>query len=100
PDHHLLHSFPTRRSSDLTCRTSSSPGQCRTSCLADVAAARKACRTDLTDCRTSCPPPSPCTGACGQQMASCMRGVQTTGKSCGQDRKSTRLNSSHDQISY
>src|SRR5437899_2183237 len=58
---------------------------CRTSCRADVLAARKACRLDLTECRTSCPPPSPCTGACGQQMASCMQGVQMTGKRCAQD---------------
>jgi len=67
-----------------TCRSSTS-AHCRTSCLADVLAARKACRLDLTECRTSCPPPSPCTGACGQQMASCMQGVQMTGKRCAQD---------------
>jgi len=67
------------------CRGGDSSASCRASCISAVLTARRTCRTGMTDCRTACPAPSPCTGACGAQMAACTQGVQTTGRACSQD---------------
>src|SRR5205085_10393487 len=75
-DHRHLHSFPTRRSSDLTAVESM---------LAASAAAETVC-APLT---TLAPRSSSLTGPCGELRLNGMA-----------DRKSTRLNSSHSQISY
>src|SRR5207253_10395475 len=69
--HRDLHSFPTRRSSDLPCET--------TPCAPAVSCSPcPKCRTCSSPCRSNTP-----TGACAAL-----------------DRKSTRLNSSHVAISY
>src|SRR5204862_7417405 len=76
--HRYLHSFPTRRSSDLlTSRCISRP-------------------TKSSSGRRGCfPPPAPCILPIAPCAAS-----KPSGSAKSSDRKSTRLNSSHVEISY
>src|SRR5438874_5545850 len=67
-DHRDLHSFPTRRSSDLVCRAPVEP-------------------------------PGPRGPAAHRRVVAPVRAARATGRP-GADRKSTRLNSSHVEISY
>src|SRR5206468_10546387 len=76
--HHLpLHSFPTRRSSDL----SSAARFSRPACCSSPAHSSRTIRWRRRPARRS-------------------RRCSMTRTSSSRDRKSTRLNSSHDQISY
>src|SRR5207302_9131871 len=100
PSHHALHSFPTRRSSDLSATTSSFGARQRRFeepadlFVADAAIAKAANgagdeRLRFAKCLAPFPRPSvlryECAGAVPQ---------------IDEDRKSTRLNSSHVKISY
>src|SRR5206468_12768922 len=78
-----LHSFPTRRSSDLTWFSSHSRGPSRALARATGPSARP---------RSFPSPPSSTTRPNRRRWRA--------SRSNSRDRKSTRLNSSHDQISY
>src|SRR5690606_39369219 len=91
--HTLSHSFPTRRSSDLTVHDHVEPlapwivvrqHGIRTACPHEPGFVRCPDRTDNTS-RAQC---------------ACDLYCQMTGSAGGRDRKSTRLNSSHVKISY
>src|SRR5207247_11384500 len=83
--HRDLLSFPTRRSSDLHSKAVGSP----------VASSRRSWfgRARLTHSTSPRPPGGPTTST--RRMSSTRRGLIV-----GRDRKSTRLNSSHEWISY
>src|SRR5207245_11266479 len=91
--HHHLHSFPTRRSSDLmpelfpavTVPPSRNAGRRRASASADVSARGCSSRATTTDS-----PFTPTT----------VIGTICSSNRPASDRKSTRLNSSHGSISY
>src|SRR5206468_12525292 len=84
-DHRDLHSFPTRRSSDLASSTRPS----RTSAIEAGVAQWVTMSRGRNSSRTRSTSGGPC--AMWTISGSCARSA---------DRKSTRLNSSHDQISY
>src|SRR5206468_12445858 len=84
-----LHSFPTRRSSDLQQVTAAGCAATRLT--------RRAGRAPLSRSAPAAPPPpapgpGPIVGAAAPSELDPVHGLG--------DRKSTRLNSSHDQISY
>src|SRR5439155_11018548 len=87
-DHPLLHSFPTRRSSDLY------PLLCRCPCGAPWASVRRV----EAGLQTRRPEPGVRTPPPGRQATRC-RCPASPGRQI-QDRKSTRLNSSHVASSY
>src|SRR5690606_41886972 len=79
--HHLdLHSFPTRRSSDLSTRSTVRPRPSRNAC--------------------SSPATSAATAPAGGDSMTAPGPVGTDAGGSRTDRKSTRLNSSHVKISY
>src|SRR5206468_12818361 len=87
--HRHLPSFPTRRSSDLCAETASARGV-REPDVEHVAANRAASVFDHEDRVPQ-----------AFDAHACAKRIQVrVGGHCAQDRKSTRLNSSHDQISY
>src|SRR5206468_12607149 len=94
PGHRALHSFPTRRSSDLLSQTFTAKHQVRCAVWvlpAQVAFGPERTRMLLVADERS-PSPTPGSGVPpGMMMSSTL---------ASRDRKSTRLNSSHDQISY
>src|SRR5690606_40787339 len=81
-DHRRLHSFPTRRSSDLACATTATAS-------GPQRPLRCWCRLKASDTAES----NGCDGV------SCTRPLTVRTNRAG-DRKSTRLNSSHVKISY
>src|SRR5206468_10745515 len=86
PQRHL-HSFPTRRSSDLLMRASSTPTRSRSGAANRPTTVASGAETAPTSWARST--------SGGGSVASCLNASSPT-----RDRKSTRLNSSHDQISY
>src|SRR5205807_10015287 len=87
-DHQHLHSFPTRRSSDLSVKA----------IAANDASQRAIARRDAIDCASAaCIVVTPKSGSSGSSSCTAAR---RAGKSDAADRKSTRLNSSHLVISY
>src|SRR5206468_8932669 len=90
-----LHSFPTRRSSDLKWNYVSDP---------TVSARTAGSTTDFLGRVTAqVTPRNKVNFSYDQQFACSGSSYDDTSRSCrprGSDRKSTRLNSSHDQISY
>src|SRR5205807_9816894 len=89
-DHRDLHSFPTRRSSDLQPSIAGAPGMVPASGFGGVEAIR---RTDLPSSQATVPPPA-------ARPQSAMRDPPSITPAWRLDRKSTRLNSSHLVISY
>src|SRR5206468_13107400 len=87
-DHPDLHSFPTRRSSDLKTRIA----RMLVALLDDAMPA-------LAGCEISDDPLSPICQACRTRVAEQGDRAEIVWIP-REDRKSTRLNSSHDQISY
>src|SRR5205085_7906137 len=83
--HRHLHSFPTRRSSDLSARRCSMP--CRHSMRRSFTTPKPPRNSILRRCAWRCPP-----------VKRCRPSYSAASKNV--DRKSTRLNSSHSQISY
>src|SRR5437773_6561650 len=77
--HHHLHSFPTRRSSDLKARWATAPG---------------------TRCNRRGRSRSSPSSAAGRRSPRVSRSVPGARREGNRDRKSTRLNSSHITISY
>src|SRR5438270_461173 len=90
-----LHSFPTRRSSDL--KVLSSPRRIR---AAWAASSRRSARWPRP--ASTAPPPRGGSGEGGQHLLGGVGHAEGVGvdRAGGRDRKSTRLNSSHSQISY
>src|SRR5207248_10953867 len=91
--HRHLHSFPTRRSSDLRLSPRKPPAAfgCPLT-RGSVMAARRQCAASMTQSFWS--------AANGPACASLRRKVGSRSDDPVQDRKSTRLNSSHRTISY
>src|SRR5206468_10493602 len=96
PSNHHPHSFPTRRSSDLAnpvLQDPCSPGQELDSVpLLHAIAVEVAMAPDTPDSTRNTYAPCP---HCGK-----VNRVRLGAPDAVRDRKSTRLNSSHDQISY
>src|SRR5206468_8326284 len=96
-DHRYLHSFPTRRSSDL----SSSEGIRRTPSALTMVVMTPAPRpSGLTIIRSLTLPRLTRTNSSRPRREGILRGRKAVIFCGSSDRKSTRLNSSHDQISY
>src|SRR5206468_13107065 len=91
-EHRDLHSFPTRRSSDLAQRNVTTI-RSAIALAATAQADRREPRAAATRATTNPSPSAFDDGASASSISS--RAIAMSG-----DRKSTRLNSSHDQISY
>src|SRR5690606_41570747 len=96
-DPRRVHSFPTRRSSDLVCRATADCFCTGTDC---ALVGRGGC---AADCDSASAPPGPdCPRTAGTEFAISLIRTVVARKLSGAhgDRKSTRLNSSHVKISY
>src|SRR5262245_63442619 len=89
PDHPDLHSFPTRRSSDLASRT-----RIRTTCVPGRSG------SDLNRKLSDLLSKRPSVGNTFVQRLPLSANDASVSRTSGSDRKSTRLNSSHLGISY
>jgi hypothetical protein len=84
----------------LDCRTNAAAverGACARLCVETFRTENDRCRTQQTDCGTTCIPPSPddpspvdpgCLAACGTTLAACVTGVTTGAKDCARNCRS------------
>src|SRR5206468_6640803 len=94
PLHHPhLHSFPTRRSSDLNSRSA------KATSADSLTSSSESASLEINPSRALSSPidPSATADSC---LTNTLTSCDIACSNAGTDRKSTRLNSSHDQISY
>lgn len=79
----------TKLACKLDCRTNSPPtglGACMRACTDTFRAAKGTCNADHSSCLGMCspptPPPSGCLETCGQDLATCARGVVAAARAC------------------
>src|SRR5207244_7437276 len=95
--HHILHSLPTRRSSDLPCASPANTASANPSVTAKPPSHTNT--TNNPPPRPRLPKPTPPTPTMSNSPSTAKRGSQPYSTKVT-DRKSTRLNSSHQIISY